>query len=177
MGVTGASDPAPRLRRANDHDAETIRELVAAAYEHYTTLIGRTPLPMLTDYAVAVREHEVWVLETADAIVSMLELVPHDDHLWIDNVAASPSQGRGFGRLLLAYADDEARSRDLPELRLLTNERYLAYVMYTWYGYRESHREPHLCTDLVYFAKSLHQADTSTRFERGSIDGVAQSTR
>jgi hypothetical protein len=47
-------------------------------------------------------------------------------------------------------------------MRLLTNERYLANIaMYTRYGYRETHREPHLGTDLVHFSRALERAATS----------------
>lgn len=148
---------SPRLRRAGDEDVTAIHDLVAAAYEGYTPLLGRTPIPMLTDYAVAVREHDVWVLESDGAIVGVLELQVRDDHLWIENVAIEPTwQGRGLGRRLLAHAEDEARSRGLPEIGLLTNERYLDNIaMYTRDGYRVTHREPHLGSDLVHFRKTV----------------------
>jgi GNAT superfamily N-acetyltransferase len=156
VGSADAPDPTT-LRRAGAGDADAIRDLVAAAYEHYTPLIGRTPIPMLTDYATAIEQHQVWVLGASGAIVGVIELVSHDDHLWIDNVAILPAwQGRGLGRRLLAHAEGEARRQSLPELRLLTNERYVENIaIYTRYGYRETHREPHLGTDLVYFAKPL----------------------
>jgi ribosomal protein S18 acetylase RimI-like enzyme len=149
-------DPVtPRL--AGDDDAPAITSLVRAAYEHYEPLIGRTPLPMLTDYALAIREHVVWVVEDGARIVGVLELDPRDDHLWVENVAVAPDQqGRGLGRRLLRHAEDEARRHGLREIGLLTNERYAANIaMYTRYGYRETHRQPHLGTDLVYFRKTL----------------------
>ena len=149
-------DPAtPRL--AGDEDAPAITTLVRAAYEHYEPLIGRTPLPMLTDYAAAVREHAVWVLEDSDRIVGVLQLDLRDDDLWIENVAVAPDQqGQGLGRQLLRHAEDEARRQGRREIGLLTNERYVANIaMYTRYGYRETHRRPHLGTDLVYFRKTL----------------------
>ena len=149
-------DPVtPRL--AGDDDAPGITSLVRAAYEHYEPLIGRTPLPMLTDYAVAIREHDVWVVEDGDRIVGVLELDSRDDHLWVENVAVAPDQqGRGLGRRLLRHAEDEARRHGLREIGLLTNERYAANIaMYTRYGYRETHRQPHLGTALVYFRKTL----------------------
>ena len=147
--------PAPR--RASDADGPAIRDLVAAAYGPYAELIGRTPIPMLTDYAKAVRTHDVWVVEDGPQIVGVLELEARMDHLWIENVAVDPRwQGRGIGRRLLAHAEDEARRLGLTEMRLFTNERYLANIaMYTRYGYRETHREPHLGTDLVYFSRRL----------------------
>jgi GNAT superfamily N-acetyltransferase len=153
-----AAEPVPDLvlRRAGLSDAEPVRRLVHAAYGGYGPLLGRTPLPMLTDYDAAVRDHEVWLLETADgALAGVIELLERADHLWIDNVAVDPAwQGRGLGRRLLGFADNEARRRGLPELGLLTNERYVANIaMYGRYGYRETHREPHLGTDLVHFRK------------------------
>lgn len=150
-------DVSPSLRRASVLDVEAIRDLVAAAYVGYTSLLGRTPIPMLADYAVAVREHEVWVLDADGTIVGVLELIVHADHLWIENVAIAPDhQGRGFGRRLLAHAEGEARRRGLPEIGLLTNERYIDNIaMYTRYGYRETHREPYLRSDLVYFRMAI----------------------
>lgn len=152
-----ATPPALAMRRATASDADAVRRLVHAAYAHYEPLLGRTPMPMLTDYGAAVRDHEVWVLDAPDgSIMSVLELIERPDHLWIDNVAVDPAwQGRGLGRQLLRYADDEARRRGLPELGLLTNERYVANIaMYERYGYRETRREPHLGTDLVHFRKT-----------------------
>ena len=146
------------LRLAGPTDAVAIASLVDVAYRDYAALIGRTPLPMLADYAVAVREHDVWVLEVDDGrIVGVIELVGHPDHLWVENVAVEPrEQGRGHGRRLLAHAEAEARRRGLSEVRLLTNERYARNIaMYLHYGYVETHREPYQGTDLVNFRKVL----------------------
>jgi N-acetylglutamate synthase-like GNAT family acetyltransferase len=152
-----APDPAPGLRRARDNDAEGIGRLVAAAYGHYAPLIGRTPIPMMTDYAVAIREHEVWVLDLDGEIVGVIELALRDDHLWIENVAIAPArQGVGLGRRPLAHAETQARRYERPEVRLLTNERYVRNLaMYARSRYRETRREPYQGTDLVYFAKPV----------------------
>jgi GNAT superfamily N-acetyltransferase len=155
--VTRHAAPTPTLRRAGDADAAAIAALVDAAYVDYTPLLGRTPFPMLADYRVAVRDHEVWVLAETGRIAGVIELVAHDDHLWVENVAIAPDQqGRGCGRRLLAFAEDRAHQLGLPEMGLLTNERYLDNIaMYTRHGYRETHREPHQGTDLIYFRKAL----------------------
>ena len=151
------SDVAPALRRATPADAETITELVAAAYRHYEPLLGRTPMPMLVHYADALREHEIWVLELDGRLIGVIELEPRSDHLWVENVAVAPGeQGRGFGRLLLRHAEVEANRLGLREIGLLTNERYVDNIaMYTRYGYRETHRVPYQGTDLVFFRKLL----------------------
>jgi N-acetylglutamate synthase-like GNAT family acetyltransferase len=148
---------SPKLRRATLADVPGITDLVHAAYGHYEPLLGRTPLPMLVDYAEAVREHEIWVLEDDEAVIGVLELAPKDDHLWIENVAIAPGQqGRGLGRRLLAHAEDEAGRVGFTECGLMTNELYTANIaMYSRYGYRETHREPYRGTDLIHFRKTL----------------------
>lgn len=148
---------APSLRHARPSDAGAIAALVAAAYRGYTALLGRTPLPMLTDYAAAIADHPVWVLAHGDEIVGVIELIERADHLWVDNVAIDPAwQGRGLGRRLLAFADEEAIRLGLPAIGLLTNERYVANIaMYERRGFRETHREPYRGTDLVHFRKAL----------------------
>lgn len=174
LGTLGAmsetDDPLPAtmdatLRLATDADVEGIRDLVHAAYRRYEPLIGRPPMPMLTDFAAAVRDHDVWLAEDGATLVAVLEVVAKEDHLWIDNVAVAPErQRRGLGRGLLAHAEAEARRLGFAELRLLTNERYLDNIaMYERHGYRETHRVPHLGTDLVHFRKVLDPASPRSR--------------
>lgn len=145
------------LRRASEPDAPSIAALVDAAYRDYEPLLGRTPKPMLTDFAAAIRSHDVWVIESGGQIAGVLELEDREDHLWIDNVAVDPGrQGLGLGRWLLDFAEDEARRLGRSELGLLTNERYTVNIgIYERRGYRETHREPYRGTDLVYFRKRL----------------------
>jgi GNAT superfamily N-acetyltransferase len=151
----GAADGG--LRRATQADAPAIARLVAAAYEGYRPLLGRTPKPMLTDYATAVDDHAVWVVDGPSGLAGVIELADREDHLWIDNVAVDPAlHGRGLGRRLLSFAEDEARRLGKPAIGLLTNERYLANIaMYERRGYRETHREPYRGTDLIHFRKPL----------------------
>jgi ribosomal protein S18 acetylase RimI-like enzyme len=148
---------APVLRRATGADVAAIGALVDAAYRDYVPLLGRTPTPMLSDFASAVRDHDVRVLDAGDRLVGVIELIAHEDHLWVHNVAVHPdAQGRGLGRRLLAFAETEGRRLGLPEIGLLTNERYVANIaLYERYGYRETHREPYRGTDLVHFRKAL----------------------
>ena len=149
---------APTLRRALPEDADPIRALVHDAYVDYTPLLGRTPIPMLADHHEAIRTHDVWVLDDGDAgIVGVIELIPHSDHLYIENVAIAPArQGEGLGRQLLRLAEQEATNRGLPAIGLLTNEHYARNIaLYERYGYVETHRTPHLGSDLVHFRKPI----------------------
>ena len=156
--MTGMDEHPATLRRAGPPDVPAITALVDAAYHDYGDLIGRTPLPMLADHAAVVRDHDTWVLEAGDGrLVGVIELVARPDHLWVENVAIDPAeQGRGHGRRLLRHAESEAVRLRLPEIRLLTNERYARNIaMYLHYGYAETHREPYRGTDLVHFRKVL----------------------
>ncbi len=151
------STTPPSLRRATDDDAPAIHDLVHAAYAGYISLIGRKPAPMLTDQLAAVRTNEVWVLVDDRRIVGVIESIARADHLWIDNVAIDPDrQGRGLGRRLLRHAEDRACAMGLDEIRLATNERFVANIaMYERNGYVETHREPVSGTDVVHFRKPL----------------------
>jgi GNAT superfamily N-acetyltransferase len=153
--VTPEPPTGLRLRRAGDADAAAVASVVDASYRDYIPLLGRTPMPMLTDFAAAIAQHDVWLLEDDDGLAAVLELDDRDDHLWIENVAVDPKrQGRGLGRWLLGFAEGEARRLGRSELRLMTNERYTKNIaMYERYGYRETHREPYRGSDLVHFRK------------------------
>jgi GNAT superfamily N-acetyltransferase len=137
--------------------------LVDAAYRHYVERIGRLPMPMQADHGAAIRDHEVWVVEAGEAgaaeagIVAVLELIPAADHLFVENVAVAPGrQGGGLGRMLLDHAEAEAIHRGLPEIRLLTNERFVENLqIYARRGYRETARTPREGTDVVHLTKVL----------------------
>jgi len=62
----------------------------------------------------------VWVLEVDGEIVGLVVLEDGAEALLIHNVAvASAAQGKGHGRRLLAFAEEEAKRRSYGEIRLL----------------------------------------------------------
>ncbi|HZC15409.1 MAG TPA: GNAT family N-acetyltransferase [Caulobacteraceae bacterium] len=130
------------LRAAILADVPTITTLVRAAYAKWVPLIGREPTPMQADYDAAVREHAIELLYDDDDLVGLIETIAHSNHLFIENIAVRPqSQGRGFGRALLAHAEDKARALGLDELRLLTNAAFEANIrLYEASGYRIDRR-------------------------------------
>lgn len=144
-------------RPAQPDDVAAVHGLVQAAYGHYPALLGVAPAPMTADYAALVATGSVQVAELDGAVVGVLVLEPHPDHLLIENVAVAPSaQGHGVGSSLLALAEREATERGLAELRLYTHERMtenLAY--YPRRGYVETHRTDDGTFHRVHFAKRL----------------------
>lgn len=131
------------LRRATPADAGPMRALVRAAYARYVPRIGIEPLPMVDDYAARVAAGQAWVWEEGGGLIGVLVLEDDPGGLLLDNIAvAADAQGRGLGRAMIAFAQQEARRRGHPRLWLCTNEKMVENIaLYTRLGFRETHRE------------------------------------
>ena len=75
------------MRQAVPGDAGAIRALTRAAYAKWVPVIGREPLPMVADYEAAVGKHRFDLLYVDGVLAALIETVPKDDHLLIENVA------------------------------------------------------------------------------------------
>jgi ribosomal protein S18 acetylase RimI-like enzyme len=145
------------LRPAGPGDTAAVTEVVDAAYQGYVPRIGQRPAPMDADYAGLIDAGAVWVAESAAAILGVLVLVVHSDHLLLENIAVSPgSQGRGVGSLLLRAAERQARDAAVPEVRLYTHELMTEnHAYYQRQGFTETHRAVDDGFARVYFTKTL----------------------
>lgn len=130
------------IRRATAADSANVRTLTRAAYAKWVPLIGREPLPMTADYDRAVAEHIVELLEQDGRLVGLVELVPENTFLMIENLAVDPGhQRQGVGERLLRHAEDLARSLGHSETRLYTNAAFAANIaFYARRGYEEFER-------------------------------------
>jgi ribosomal protein S18 acetylase RimI-like enzyme len=124
-------------------DAPAIRALTRNAYAKWVPIIGREPLPMTADYTEAVAKHRIDLLYLGCTLVGLIEMVPETGHLLIENVAVSPEyQGRGFGRYLMAHAEQVASSIGQSEIRLYTNKLFSENIeLYKKLGYRVDREE------------------------------------
>jgi ribosomal protein S18 acetylase RimI-like enzyme len=131
------------LRRGIDSDADAITALTREAYAKWVALIGREPLPMTVDYAEAVKSHRFDLLFAGDDLAALIETVPQDDWLLIENVAVRPAfQRRGYGVKLLNLAESMAVQAGLRGTRLYTNQRFAANLaLYASLGYRVEREE------------------------------------
>lgn len=145
------------IRSATMDDARAVAAYVEASYTQYIARMGKPPAPMLADYGALIASGVVWVLEVAAEVVGVLVMMPEGDCLFIENVALLPAyQGRGFGRRLIAFAEESARVAGLHCLALYTNElmtENLAY--YPRLGFREVGRRSEDGYRRVYLRKDL----------------------
>ncbi len=145
------------VRRARPEEAPLLRALVERAYAPWVPVLSRRPMPMDDDYGARVAAGETWVLDEAGAVRGVLVLVERADHLLLENVAAEPARrGMGDGRILLDFAEAEARRRGLPEVRLYTNEKMERNIaLYAARGYAETGRQEGAGFRRVFMAKRL----------------------
>lgn len=146
-----------QIHRATPADASAVRQLVRAAYAKWVPIMGREPMPMLADYDLAVREHEVDLVYVGGQMVALIEVILHPDHLFIENLAVAPGhQGLGLGRQLLAHAEARAKALGLAEMRLLTAQEMAGNAaFYQSVGYRVTRTEPFKGGFTVYMSKDL----------------------
>ena len=148
------------IRPANLADLPAIERIVSDAYRVYIERIGKPPGPMLDDYAEHVRNHAAWVTEISDQVIGLLILIDQTDDLLLDNIAVDPSHhGRGIGRALLDFAEQEAVRRGYSEITLYTHEKMSENLaMYPALGWVETARREQNGYQRVFFRKSLHKS-------------------
>jgi len=137
MSASSADPPAMTIRRAVATDAAAVRDLTRRAYAKWIPLIGREATPATENYDRIVRRDPVDLLLADGELVALVWVVPHPDHLLIENLAVAPAhQGQGLGRRMLAHAEALAAHQGLPEVRLYTNRKFASNVeFYLRHGY------------------------------------------
>ncbi len=145
------------IRLALPEEADTIRDIVHAAYRDYIPRIGKPPGPMLDDYERRVAKGQAWVLEDTGRIIGILVLEQTAEGFLLDNVAVAPhAQGGGYGRALIAFAEAEARRRGYREIHLYTHALMTEnQALYKRLGFAETGRITEKGFDRVYMTKPL----------------------
>ena len=147
----------PMLRLARPEDLEAVCRLVHDAYAHYVERLGKPPGPMLDDYDRRIAAGQAWVLEDGGSVVGVLVLEDAEGGaLLLDNVAVAPAaQGKGYGRALVAFAEEEARRRRCDRVRLYTHVLMTEnQALYRRLGFHETGRISEKGYDRVYMAKA-----------------------
>lgn len=148
----------PAFRRAIAADAALVRAVSRAAYAKWVPLIGREPWPMTADYEAALRHHRIDLLHLEGEVVGLVEMIPHPDHLLVENVAVLPEhQGQGHGRRLMAHAEAVATALGHGLMRLYTNQRFAENIaFYQRLGYVVERQEALPAGVVVHMRKPLN---------------------
>jgi len=143
------------LRRATADDLPAIKAVIGAAYARYLTLMDKPPAPVFRDYGPLVEAGTTWVI--GSPVTAVLTLCPRGDHLYVENIAVDPSaQGRGLGRALMEFAEQEAARRGLSRMALVTHEAMTEnQAIYARLGYAETGRRSEDGYRRIYMEKPL----------------------
>lgn len=146
------------IRPATPADHDAVRSMVRAAYAPYVARIGREPGPMGEDYAALIAAGHVHVLEDQAEIRGLVVLMAEPGVMLLDNVAVDPAHhGRGYGGMLLRFAEAQALAATCDAIRLYTHARMVENIaIYGARGYRETHRAIENGFDRVFMTKPLH---------------------
>ncbi|WP_404710318.1 GNAT family N-acetyltransferase [Sphingomonas sp. MMS24-J13] len=131
------------IRLATIDDAAAVTALTRSAYSKWVSVIGREPLPMRVDHAAHIRDHRADLLFVGEELAALVETIERDDDVLIENVAVDPSfQKRGYGRRMVAYAEQLARDAGLTTVRLYTNQMFQENLrLYASLGYEVEREE------------------------------------
>jgi GNAT superfamily N-acetyltransferase len=153
--ITHTVEENVSLQLAAGEDVDAIRSLSREAYAKWVPIIGREPRPMTADYSEAVKKHRIDLLYLEGELAAIIEMIPNEDHLLIENVAVLPArQGRGLGRKLMAHAEQVATSFGYSEIKLYTNKLFAENVqLYQKLGYRTDREETWTGGVIVHMSK------------------------
>lgn len=155
--MTTTTGNKPQIELANASDAPAIKAMVASAYSKYIERLGKWPAPMSENYDALLESQNLYVSRLDGCVIGAIHLLQMNDSLSIINLVFAPAaQGRGYGRLLMIFAEDMARTHRLPALTLYTNEKMHENIaLYTKAGFSEVARATEDGFKRVYFRKTV----------------------
>lgn len=146
------------IRKAVAQDEAAVRACAESAYARYVAAIGRKPAPMVADFATQIAAGQVYVArDETDGLLGFIVFFPKGDHMFLENVAVLPAAaGRGIGKALIRFCEEEARRLCLGAVHLYTNEKMTENLsIYPRLGYREVDRRTEEGFNRVFFEKRL----------------------
>lgn len=148
---------SPIIRKAVGTDLAQIKSCAEAAYTMYIERIGEKPAPMVADFAGAIENENIYVMDDAGQVCGFVIFYRRDDHVHLENVAVNPDyQQRGIGSRLIEFVEQQARAASYSRIELYTNARMTENLeIYPRLGYQEFDHRLEDGFDRVYFRKAL----------------------
>ncbi|MDH7795281.1 MULTISPECIES: GNAT family N-acetyltransferase [unclassified Beijerinckia] len=146
------------IRKAVEDDEAAIRACAENAYSPYVAAIGRKPAPMVADFASQIAAGQVYVaMNEADHLQGFIVFSAREYFMFLENIAVQPAAtGRGIGKSLVRFCEDEARRAGLNAVHLYTNEKMTDNLsIYPRLGYVEVERRTEDGFNRVFFEKHL----------------------
>jgi len=145
------------IRKALPPDLDRVEDCARQAYAPYVPRMGKEPAPMVADFEARIAADNLHVLELDGEVAGFIVLYPRGDHLHVENVAVSPAgQGRGLGRRLMRFAEDEAGRLGLPAIELYTNVKMTEnQAFYPALGYVEIDRREEDGFSRIFYRKEF----------------------
>ncbi|MEP4195687.1 MAG: GNAT family N-acetyltransferase [Aliishimia sp.] len=146
------------IRKAMSEDVASVRRCAEDAYEQYVATIGKKPAPMLADFGSLIASGSVYVAAGTDAeLMGFIVFYQEGNHFMLENVAVrSNAAGRGVGKRLIAFCEEQAKRSGVRCVKLYTNEKMSENLsIYPHLGYRETDRRTEDGFNRVFFEKSL----------------------
>lgn len=146
------------IRRANADDESVVRACAEQAYTQYVDVIGRAPAPMSADYKAQIATGHVYLFTgEQDELQGFIVFFQVGNHMFLENVAVSQAaRGKGVGKLLVQFCENQALSSRLDSVHLYTNAKMIDNLsIYPRLGYVEVERRSEDGFERVYFEKSL----------------------
>lgn len=146
------------IRLAIETVAAAIRDCAAQANAHSIPRIGRKPAPMVADFDAQIASGDLYVAIDGDVdFQGFIVFCPEGRHMLLENVAVLPrAAGRGIGKTLITFCEDEARRRGFEAVQLYTSEKMTENLsIYPRLGYAEVARRTENDFHRVCFEKRL----------------------
>lgn len=146
-----------KIRKAKPSDEATVVKCIKKSYQKYIVRMGKKPGPMLDDYLPLIIDGNVFCGEFCREIVGALVLKKFDGYMLLDNVVILPEfQGKGFGKQLIAFAEQYSSENNYHEIWLYTNIKMTENIkLYHKLGYSEYTHKVENGFERVYFKKRL----------------------
>ena len=146
------------IRQATANDEPAIKDCAQQAYARYVPLIGKKPAPMVADLQAQIAAGQVYIAAAEGGeLQGFVVFYPEGKHILLESVAVLPgAAGRGIGKSLIRFCEDEARRCDFDAVRLYTNEKMTENLsFYPRLGYIEVARRTEDGFNRVFFEKSF----------------------